>query len=323
MTKILEKIKNLKIFSVFKLYHRFFNRFEWFRKTKSFSKHYFMGIYNRIDDHHVFLLGGSLSFSIFVCIIPFILIIFSILGAYLDSTNIQYEINTIIDTMIPYSQYSDHVKKIIFSRVDEVIEYKTAAGIVGAFGLLFAASGLFSSMRTILNKVLGEEKEGSIFITKLLDFALVVFVIILFFLFNLILPVIDAGRQVVSSWDILKFLQFSFIEYIVYTAISLFLIFSIFWIMYFFVPTKRVGRKPLVISAIWAAIMWEAAKQIFGVYLHNYSSFGKIYGAYSLVVVVAFWIYYSSIVFILGAMIGRLYYERNHLPEEEKKVIKQ
>jgi membrane protein len=65
-----------------------------------------------------------------------------------------------------------------------------------------------------------------------------------------------------------------------------------------------------MVSAFWAALLWEAAKQLFGYYLYHFSSFGKIYGTYALVVVVAFWIYFSSVVFIVGAEIGKLFQER-------------
>ena len=61
----------------------------------------------------------------------------------------------------------------------------------------------------------------------------------------------------------------------------------------------------MFVGAFWAALLWETAKQLFGFYLYNFAAFGKIYGAYALVVVVAFWIFYASIVFIIGAEIGK------------------
>ncbi|HEY4756208.1 MAG TPA: hypothetical protein VIH28_09145, partial [Ignavibacteriaceae bacterium] len=36
-----------------------------FRKVKDFAAHYFGGLYKRMDDHHIFLFGGGLAFSIF------------------------------------------------------------------------------------------------------------------------------------------------------------------------------------------------------------------------------------------------------------------
>jgi membrane protein len=66
---------------------------------------------------------------------------------------------------------------------------------------------------------------------------------------------------------------------------------------------------PLV-SAIAATFFWEIARQLFGYYITNVATLNRIYGTYALLVIVAFWIYYSSILFLVGAEIGQLYRER-------------
>jgi membrane protein len=281
-----------------------------FRKARDFASHYFGGLYKRIDEHHVFLFGGGLAFSIFICIVPFVLIIFSVLGTILDSTYMQYQINLLIETVIPYYQYAEFVKKIIFARISEVIEYKTIAGIIGAFGLLFAASGLFSSMRTILNKIFQLESEEPVLLAKLKDFALVMLAILLFFVTTVAMPLFNVLRSVADKIYSIKFLQSGIVEDIILSFISLLLIFILFSILYLVVPKKKIGRQAAFVGAFWAAALWEAAKQLFGYYIYNFAAFGKIYGAYALVVVVAFWIFYASIVFIIGAEIGKLYAER-------------
>ncbi|MEO8398826.1 MAG: YihY/virulence factor BrkB family protein [Ignavibacteriaceae bacterium] len=284
-------------------------------------KHYFGGLYYRIDEHHVFLLGGGLAFSLFVCIIPFVLIVFAVLGNILDSTYMQYQVNLLIDTIIPYYQYSEFVKKIIFTRINEVIEYRNIAGIIGGFGLLIAASGLFSSMRTILNKVFGIETDVNILLGKLRDFALIIMVIIIFFITTILMPVLDLLRQYASEFKIFSFFESGIFEHIIFSLISLTIIFVVFSILYYVVPIKKLNKKATIISALWAAILWEAAKQLFGYYLYNFSAFGKIYGTYALIIVVAFWIYYSSIVFIIGAEIGRLYFDRKYAMMSEVEII--
>jgi membrane protein len=311
--KFLTKLKDSGLYISFRKIRFILNLKPTYKKIKFFLKHYGGGLYNRIDDHHVFLLAGGLAFSLFICIIPFVLILFSVLGSLLDSASVQIQINTFIDTIIPYGQYSEFVKKIIFTRINEVIEYKTVAGIVGGFGLLFAASGLFSSMRTILNRVFGVEKDVSVIIGKLRDFALVLMVLLIFFVTTITMPFLNVLLQSADNWKYLEFLRTGIIERILISLVSLFLIFVVFEILYLAVPLKKLGKKATLVSAFWAAILWEAAKQLFGIYIYNYAAWGKIYGTYALFVVVAFWIYYSSIVFIIGAEIGRLYYEKKYL----------
>ncbi len=287
-----------------------FNASNLFTRFKKFFKHYFGGLYYRTDEHHVFLLAGGLAFSLFICIIPFILIIFAVLGSVLDSQYMQYQINLMIDTVIPYYQYSEYVKKIIFSRITEVIEYKNIAGLVGGFGLLFAASGLFSSMRTVLNTVFDVQYDVHFLIGKLRDFALVLMVLILFFVTTVTMPLLDLLRQSASNWKTLSFFSTGIFEHFLFSFLSFILVFILFIILYITVPLRKLGSRATIVSALWAAVLWEAAKQFFGYYIYNFGSFDRIYGAYALIVVVAFWIYYSSTVFIIGAEIGRLYFER-------------
>ena len=281
-----------------------------FDKFNIFVTHYFGGLYKRVDDHHVFLNASGLAFELFLCIIPFMLIIFAVLGSILASNNIQYQINLFIDTIIPYSEYSEFVKKIIFTRINEVIEYKTIAGIIGGFGLFFAASGLFSSMRTILNQVFGITKNVNLLLGKLRDFALVVMVILIFFLATICAPIIDVLAQSAGQFEELAFFKAPIFQHFFLTLISFTIIFLVFSVLYTTVPLKKLRKRSIIVSAFWAALLWETAKQLFGYYLYHLSSFGKIYGTYALVVVVAFWIYFSSVVFIIGAEIGKLFQER-------------
>jgi membrane protein len=290
-----------------------------FKKVKSFIVYYFGGLIQRTDEHHAYLLAGGLAFSLFVCIIPFVLIIFSLLGNILNSHNMQSQINSFIDTIIPYDNYSELAKKLIFSRINEVIQYKNIAGIVGGFGLLFAASGLFSSMRTILNKVFGAKGDESYLWGKLKDFALVFMVILIFLLTTILTPLLDVIKEITEQFNILHFLAIGIFEHFIISVLSLVLIFIIFSILYFTVPVIKIRKSIVFISAFWAAILWEAAKQGFGFYLNHFKTWGEIYGTYTFLVVIAFWIYYSSIVFIIGAEIGKLYGDKKILSQDNLK----
>lgn len=283
-----------------------------FKKIKLFFIHYFIGLIKRMEEHHAFLLAGGLAFSLFVCIIPFVLIIFALLGNFLNSINMQSQINAFIDTTIPYDNYAELAKKIIFSRIDEVIQYKNIAGIIGGFGLLFAASGLFSSMRTILNKVFGAKGDESYLWGKLKDFALVIMVIVIFLFTTILSPLLDIIKEITNKFNILHFVEKGIFEHLFFSVISLVVIFAVFSILYLTVPVIKIKKSVILIGAFWASILWEAAKQGFGFYINHFKTWGEIYGTYTFLVVIAFWIYYSSIVFIIGAEIGKLYSEKNY-----------
>ncbi len=279
-------------------------------KIRIFLGHYIGGLYNRAGEHHIFLLAGGLAFSLFVCIVPFILIIFSLLGNFLQGHSFDTEINSVVDRIIPYEDYAIFVKDFIYRRVEEFRIHSHLAGYIGAIGLLLAASGLFSSIRTILNRIFVMEKGKNYFVGKLRDLGMVLLVALFFLALTAVLPAFDLLRHSAEKTELLKFLRFGARSSYLISIVSYFSTFLIFAFLYYLVPYARLGWRVPALSAFWATVFWELAKWGFGYYITNLASLKQIYGAYVLVVAIAFWIYYSSIIFILAAEIGQLYRER-------------
>ena len=311
MKNKLKKIyKNSSLFKYFRQLRYLYHIRPHWQKTGKFLKHYFGGLYNRMDQHHVFLFSGGLAFSLFTCIIPLILIVFWILGNFLSSEEMELQIITFINTVIPYSEYADFVKQIIFSRVEEVIELKNVAGILGFVGLFFAASGFFSSMRTVLNKINGTNIDVNIFIGKLRDFLVILVAILLFFASILALPLLELFKSIAESTPYLQFFNHPIFQQLFTILVSIFIMLVLMYLFYSFIPTSKIKHRSALVGALWASLMWVGMKVLFGYYLANFQTWGKIYGAYALVIVIAFWIYYTAAVFIIGAEIGKLFDER-------------
>jgi membrane protein len=273
-------------------------------------KYYTVNIYWSFDEYHIFLFGGGLAFSILLCIIPFVLILFWVLGSVLSSDSVAIQVNNLIDTAIPYDDYSDFVKEILQNRIKELIEFKNTAGIVGIAGLLFTASGFSGAIRTILNTIYGMKIDVNFFLGKLRDFALILVAMVLILAASLIFPIIDLLRQLSNQFPDLQFLTHGIFQKLFTTTFSLVLIVVVFSLLYHWVPIIKIKKRAVVVGAIWAAALWEIAKQGFGYYLYHFATYGKVYGTYALIVVIAFWLYYSATVFVFGAVIAKLYHNR-------------
>ena len=121
--KILQMIRDSKPYAFFRKVRYALHLIPAWHWFKGFVRHYFGGLYDRTDRHHLFLLAGGLAFSLFVCIVPMTLIIFWLLGKFLNSVEVEQQIITLIDTIIPYDTYAQFVKDIIFvARIAEVME---------------------------------------------------------------------------------------------------------------------------------------------------------------------------------------------------------
>ena len=308
--KILQIIRDSKLYTFFRKVRYALHLIPAWHWFVGFLKHYFGGLYDRTDRHHLFLLSGGLAFSLFVCIVPMVLIIFWLLGKFLNSVEVELQIMTLIDTVIPYDTYAQFVKDIIFDRVKEVVEYRNIAGWIGIIGLFFAASGFASSLRTILNKINGTDIDINIFLGKLRDFVVIISIVLVFLVLILTLPILDFLISFAQATPYLQVFNQPIFQRVFTSSFSFFVMFLIFTVLYKFMPTKKIRKRSVALGAMWASIFWVAAKILFGMYLSNFTTFSRIYGAYALGIVVAFWIYYTAAVFMLGAEIGKLFDER-------------
>jgi len=283
-----------------------------------FIKHYFGGLFKRLDEHHVFLSGGGIAYSLLLSMIPILLIIFAILGTVIDISTIEQQVDTFIKAVIPHRASANYMKTFILSRIPEVIEYKTAAGFFGVIGLLFTATWLFTSLRTVLNKIYGVTHEKSAWIGLLRDFGMVLLSILFILLATLVLPVVNILVDSADKMEVLRIFRFSDIVELLFSFVSIVVIFWLFFAIYYLIPYEQLGKRVPVVSAFWATILWEFARVLFVYYVRNYLMTNRVYGAFVLIAVVALWIFYSSIVFIIGAEIGQLYRERKKIIESSK-----
>jgi len=145
---------------------------------------------------------------------------------------------------------------------------------------------------------------------KLRDLGMVLLVILFILLATAIFPVFEIIKDSADKIEILRRFKLTGAQGILYFIASLTTIFVLFFILYNLIPRGRLGFKVPAVGAFWAAILWVAAKEIFGYYITNVASLKRIYGTYVLFAVVTFWLYYSSVVFLLGAQIAQLYRER-------------
>ncbi len=275
------------------------------------TRYYVGGVYNRADRHHVFLASGGLAFSLLICMVPLVLIVFAVIGLLLTRESITDDIVGFIDNAIPYPEYADFIKEIVLKRIREFTMYKRLAGALGFFGLLFASSGLFGAMRTILNQVYKINDSESILVSKLRDFGLILMVLAYFLLSTTVFPLLSVVTRLTEEIAVLAPFDTGLVVGVVIWAGQFVLITLAFLFIFYMVPTRRPPKRAALASALATAILWVIAKELFGFYLANAVNLQRIYGAYLVGIAVVFWIYYSSIVFILGAEFGQLVHERH------------
>jgi membrane protein len=69
-------------------------------------------------------------------------------------------------------------------------------------------------------------------------------------------------------------------------------------------------RFVLFLSTGISVIAIELARYIFAWYISSISNYGKFYGTYAVIISMAVWLYYSSLIILLSAEISKFIYDK-------------
>ena len=296
-------------FNMFRIIGKYFS-FNQYRKLLSFLNHYFIGLFKRIDEHHIFLSGGGIAFSLILSTIPILLLVFALLGNIINPTTIEDNLSKLIYTVIPYPEYADFTTSAIMRRIPGVFQYSAAAFYLGLAGLFFTSTWLFSSMRTILNRVFGCSEDKGFLVGLIRDFGMVILLISLVLVSTFVLPTINIFIKAAENLDILQNFRVDSVIHTIFSFTSIVVVLLLFFVFYSLIPYAKLDRKVTFVGALWATILWEAARFFFGYYVQTFLQSNKFYEAFLLIIVLLFWLFYASILFIIGAEIAQLYRER-------------
>jgi membrane protein len=245
---------------------------------------------------NAFFLARGLAFDVLVCLIPALFLLFVLFGFLFDSSRetIQY-MSSYMKSMIPFSQ--QQVLRNLFS----VVKNQKVLGLLGAIGIVWTLSRLFASIRTVLDAVFESPKGRSFFQGKIFDLKMMgvgtLFLLATVFVTSLSSVIKQASPHALSA----KFLYLGVRGEITVLLLGFCFTVCLFFFLYKFVPGQRISIRNSLYGALAASLLWELAKQVFRFYLLNVADWNKVYGSFTLLFALVLWVYYSCIVFILGA----------------------
>lgn len=280
--------------------------------------YYIDKLIGKFDNDHIWILSSGIAFNTLICVIPFTLILLTILGIYLDSQTVQDRVVNYLNSVVPLpGQYKDRFIFELTERTKELTTNTFLTGAIGLAGLFWTVSGLFSSMREVLRKIFNVNDELNYFIGKLRDFLLVIISVALFITSMAITSAVqlfeEYSQGILGEMITLTLFQ-RFIPMVVGFIISFFL----YYVLYAYVPHWKFNKKIVMFSTLVATICFELLKYLFAVYLLKIANYGKIYGTYATIVISIFYIYYVSVIFVVGGELGEIYYTKNKKKFERK-----
>jgi membrane protein len=293
--------------------------------TSSFNNviYYSKKLYEKFEKDHIWVLSSGIAFNILISIIPFLLIALTVLGIYIDSSNILEKISGYLTNILPMQDV--HKEKIImkiFELAKELTNNTFLTGSIGIIALAWTMSGLFSTMRDVLNRIFAFDGYINFFYGKVRDFMLVLVTLTLF-LASIFLTSIFQIFEILSKDFFGEIIPSVYISAGISIVASLITTYIMFLIMYKYIPQFKLPTKVLQLSTLLSTILFEIMKYLYTLYILRFSSLQRIYGAYAFIVISIFWIYYISVIFSTSAAIGNIYLEKNGLKLKYKSKSKE
>lgn len=250
-----------------------------------------------MEADHIFFLASGLAFNFLICFIPFILVILSVLGYFLHSSQeVLGYIRIYVEKMLPYASPR------MSSNIVNLIEDRKWVGLIGFLGLIWTATRLFSSTRTVLDKTLEVSWPHGYLKEKLYDLMMVCVSGLLFLVSIIMTGLIDLIKSFPDRLGIqlpgLLWIQ-GWGRLIGLTGGYLFSV-LMFFILFRFLPSRRPSNRVALITSLLIAGLWDVAKYLFRLYVNLLNNFTAIYGSLGLLVVFIFWIYYSCLILVIG-----------------------
>jgi len=259
-------------------------------------------------DNGLFLAGG-LAFSLLLYVIPLALLMISILGyTVLESEQAMEEVQSVIRQFLPRSEqvFAEHVGAIVADR--------GLLGIVGFISFLLFSTMVFGSIRHVLNTVFQAGPARSFLRGTAQDLLMMVFCVAL-----LIVAIGLASVETIIG---------NFGEHIpwaealwgqgmqvLHQVMAVILGGSLILGLYRFSPVSTLKLGSLGVGAGVAVILFGFAKQGFAWYVHFAQAGLVLYGALGAFFFFFVWLYYVSVVFLLGAEVGWVFEHRGRLDD--------
>ena len=203
-----------------------------------------------------------------------------------------------------------------------VILSRGIAGVTGIIGLLIAGTAVFGAIRKGINATWGITKPRPFLQERFIDISLM--------LIAALLILVSIFATAVLAY-IIEIMQFVTRETLIdreilwdrtASTIPPILSLTVFLGLYYFLPNTKVYIQDVLPGALAATIAFEVVKNVYVLYVRDYSVYNSIYGSMGSIMALLVWVYVSAIVLLFGSLITSRYskYRMSRQREEEYTV---
>lgn len=256
-------------------------------------------------------MAAALSYYTVFSLPPLLVLLLTLLGAVLDPQDIQGTIEAQMRDAMGTGG-ADQVRTIL-ANADRPGAGGLVPTILSVVALLLGATGVFAQLQAALNKAWGvapdPDKGGikTMLVKRVFGIGMVLglaFILLVSLVVSAMLSAFgeELGRFLPSG------LSAPVLEAINFVA-SLAVIALLFGAIFKVLPDAQIAWRDVAVGAVVTALLFVAGKFALGLYLGR-SNPGEAFGAAGALALMLVWIYYSSMIVLLGAEFTQVWAER-------------
>lgn len=270
---------------------------------------YLKNLINRIIIDDFMGMAAEMGFWFAIGIFPFMLFMmsfFSIMG----KKSLFTPIIAFLDSVAP----TDSVN-LIKEVLNEVLIFEHG-GIVAVFGFfitVFLSSNAIFCIIKGLNRALGIDEHRNLISTRILSILMVfVNVFVMFITINLII----FGKVLIQF--ALNFINIPLGAINIFLVSRWFVSFIALYIMaylnYFLLPawqgSDKIKSKSSLPGTLFFCFCWMFGSWCFSLYINNLHTYNRVYGSIGAFVMLMVWLYYTSLILLVGGEVNSQAYRR-------------
>ena len=264
-------------------------------------------VWNKAGEDDIFFLAGGIAFNVLLAAAPFFLLLVGILTYVLRRT-LEDPREAAVEYVLSILPPSQQVVGITGHIVDRVMQGGPSFGAIGLLLFIWASTRLFGTLRAVLKDIFDLPEERGIVAGKIFDLEMVLVAGTLLVLNTGITLALEAAQRFGLEWLGLENQRAAQVFVVTWPRLAAFgFIFLMFLLIYRFLPLRRTPWRISLVAAAFSSVSWELLKGLFAWYVSDVVDYSRTYGTLLAPVLLVFWVYYSSVVFILGGEVAQVY----------------
>jgi membrane protein len=242
------------------------------------------------------LRASSIAFNLFLSLFPSLIFLFTLLP-YIPVQGLHKEILVFLQVIMPTTAFTtidDVLNDIMATHSSRLL----SVGIIAA--LYFASNGVYSLMQTFdktSKRTYWQQKYIAIILTLVLGILLIVGLsLFLFSRYALELLTYATSLNADIYYYVLVIGQWLMVFILLFGAIA---------ILYHHGDSRVTGTKQIIPGSILAAILVVLTSILYSYYVNKWANYSKLYGSLGAMIITMLWLYFNSMVMIIGHEFNR------------------